>query len=89
MVKHYYTMTLTVVAPILPDLTVVTPLLNRKKNKILFLFANRAHHSDIGGITPGSMPAFSKSIYEEGALFNGFTILKRNKVLDKKIIGRV
>ncbi len=70
----------------LPDLTVITPLLNKQKNKILFLFANRAHHSDVGGITPGSMPAFSKSIHEEGVLFNGFTILKKNKVLDKQII---
>ena len=49
------------------------------------MFANRAHHSDVGGITPGSMPAFSKSIHEEGIVFNGFTILK-NKVLDKQII---
>ena len=32
------------------------------------------------------MPAFSKSIYEEGILFNGFTILKNEKILDKKII---
>ena len=47
---------------------------------------NRAHHSDVGGITPGSMPAFSKSIHEEGILLNGFTILKKNKILDKKII---
>ncbi len=70
----------------LPDLTVITPLLNRKKNKILFLFANRAHHSDIGGITPGSMPAFSKSIFEEGVLFNGFSLLKKDRFLDKKII---
>ena len=70
----------------LPDLTVITPFLNKQKNKILFLFANRAHHSDVGGITPGSMPAFSKSIHEEGILFNGFTVLKKNKILDKKII---
>ena len=32
------------------------------------------------------MPAFSKSIHEEGILLNGFTILKKNKILDKKII---
>ena len=61
----------------LPDLTVISPLLNKQKNKILFLFANRAHHSDVGGITPGSMPAFSKSIHEEGIIFNGFTFLKK------------
>ena len=70
----------------LPDLTVVSPFLNKKKNKILFFFANRAHHSDIGGITPGSMPAFSKSIHDEGIIFNGFSLMKNNKILDKNII---
>ena len=70
----------------LPDLTVVTPLLDKNKHKILFFFANRAHHSDIGGITPGSMPAFSKSILEEGLVFKGFSLLKNNKILDEKII---
>ena len=54
----------------LPDLTVVTPFLDN--NKVTYYLANRAHHSDIGGITPGSMPAFSKSINEEGIVFDGF-----------------
>ena len=70
----------------LPDLTVVKPMLNKEKTKILFFLANRAHHSDVGGITPGSMPAFSKSIYDEGIIFNGFTLLEKKKVLDNKII---
>ena len=70
----------------LPDLTVVKPMLNKEKTKILFFLANRAHHSDVGGITPGSMPAFSKSIYDEGIIFNGFTLLEKKIVLDNKII---
>ncbi len=70
----------------LPDLTVVSPFLDKEKKKILFFFANRAHHSDIGGITPGSMPAFSKSIYDEGIVFNGFSLLKNNKILEKEIL---
>ena len=70
----------------LPDLTVVKPFLNKKKNKILFFLANRAHHSDVGGITPGSMPAFSKSIYEEGIIFNGFSLLRNDKINEKQII---
>ncbi len=33
------------------------------------------HHADIGGITPGSMPPFSKDIAEEGALFDGIRMV--------------
>ncbi len=39
-----------------------------------FFVATRGHHADIGGITPGSMPAFSKTIEEEGVLFDGIRI---------------
>lgn len=38
--------------------------------------ANRGHHADIGGITPGSMPPHSKSIFEEGAVFKSFFLVK-------------
>ncbi len=71
----------------LPDLTVITPHLDIKKKKILFYYANRAHHSDVGGITPGSMPAFSKTIKEEGIVFKGFPILEKGKVKEKAILN--
>ena len=70
----------------LPDLTLVTPYLDNKRN-ILFYLANRAHHSDIGGISPGSMPAFSKNIFEEGILINSFIILDKNKIKEKEILN--
>ncbi|MAJ24573.1 MAG: 5-oxoprolinase, partial [Rickettsiales bacterium] len=70
----------------LPDLTVVTPFLDSKKKSILFFLANRAHHSDIGGITPGSMPAFSKSILDEGIVFDGFPVLANGKIQEKQIL---
>lgn len=38
----------------LPDLTVITPIYIN--NIIAFYVANRGHHADIGGISPGSMP---------------------------------
>ena len=45
----------------LPDLTCISPLF--VNNNLGFFVANRAHHSDIGGMTPGSMPlATEKSI---------------------------
>ncbi len=50
----------------LPDVTVVTPAFD--EGKLRFLVASRGHHAEIGGITPGSMPAFSRTIHEEGVL---------------------
>jgi 5-oxoprolinase (ATP-hydrolysing) len=51
----------------LPDVTVITPVWS-KMDELLFFTANRAHHAEIGGITPGSMPPNSKNLSEEGVL---------------------
>jgi len=40
-----------------------------------FFVASRGHHADIGGVTPGSMPPFSKDISEEGILFDGIRMV--------------
>jgi 5-oxoprolinase (ATP-hydrolysing) len=48
------------------------------KSKIpqpLFLTASRAHHAEIGGIVPGSMPPFSKRLSEEGVLIRNFKLV--------------
>lgn len=50
----------------LPDITVITPAFS-DEGDILFYVASRAHHADIGGILPGSVPPNSKELYEEGA----------------------
>jgi len=42
----------------------------------VFFVASRGHHADIGGTTPGSMPPHSKSIFEEGAVFKSFYLVK-------------
>ncbi len=52
----------------LPDITVVTPVFD-EAGALAFFTACRGHHADIGGITPGSMPARSTSIDEEGVRF--------------------
>ncbi|MEZ6060029.1 MAG: hydantoinase B/oxoprolinase family protein [Planctomycetaceae bacterium] len=59
----------------LPDVTVVTPVFAEQLAKLSverpgpdFFVANRAHHAEIGGIVPGSMPPFSKNLSEEGVL---------------------
>ena len=53
----------------LPDVTVVTPVCHETDGRVLFFAASRAHHAEIGGIVPGSMPPFSKNLAEEGVLF--------------------
>ena len=56
----------------LPDVTVVTPVFATKDSQNPdFFVANRAHHAEIGGVVPGSMPPFSTSLAEEGVLIRG------------------
>ncbi len=50
----------------LPDITVITPVF-AGENLIAFA-ANRAHHADVGGPTPGSMPADSRTLDDEGVV---------------------
>jgi 5-oxoprolinase (ATP-hydrolysing) len=50
----------------LPDVTVVTPV--HVDGGPPFFVASRGHHADIGGITPGSMPATSRTLAEEGVV---------------------
>jgi N-methylhydantoinase B len=50
----------------LPDITVVTPVF--AGGELLGFAANRAHHADVGGREPGSMPADSRTLEEEGVV---------------------
>jgi N-methylhydantoinase B len=56
----------------LPDITVITPVFaterGNRKPELLGFVANRAHHADVGGPTPGSMPADSRTLAEEGVV---------------------
>jgi 5-oxoprolinase (ATP-hydrolysing) len=60
----------------LPDVTVITPVFDRAGREILFYVGSRGHHADIGGITPGSMPPFSRTLDEEGVLFTNFQLVQ-------------
>ncbi len=50
----------------LPDITVITPVFAGEE--LLAFAANRAHHADVGGPTPGSMPADSRTLADEGVV---------------------
>jgi 5-oxoprolinase (ATP-hydrolysing) len=58
----------------LPDVTVITPVFDQAGESILFYVASRGHHAEIGGITPGSMPARSRNVHEEGVLFDNWLL---------------
>jgi 5-oxoprolinase (ATP-hydrolysing) len=66
----------------LPDITVITPVHEGRDRspdgaapRLLFFTASRAHHAEIGGIVPGSMPPFSKNLAEEGVLIRSFKLI--------------
>ena len=67
----------------LPDMTVITPVY--EAGQPVFYVASRGHHADIGGIQPGSMPAFSKVIEEEGAAFVSFKIVKDGQFNEEEL----
>jgi N-methylhydantoinase B len=53
----------------LPDITLITPIFigDEPEQRLFGFAANRAHHSDVGGMTPGSMP-LSQELYQEGVI---------------------
>lgn len=68
----------------LPDITVITPVFDN--GKLVFFVASRGHHAEIGGITPGSMPPFSKSIWEEGAAIKAFKLVEKGIFQEEGIV---
>ncbi len=66
----------------LPDVTVVTPVFcdaNRNGGRPDFFVASRAHHAEIGGLTPGSMPPLAGCLSEEGVLIRAFALFRDGK----------
>ena len=59
----------------LPDITLLSPVYTKDGNRLGFV-VNRAHHAEIGGISPGSMPPEAKSLAEEGAVIPPFYLVK-------------
>jgi 5-oxoprolinase (ATP-hydrolysing) len=69
----------------LPDVTVITPVYLDAEVLPAFYVASRGHHADIGGSTPGSMPPFSKTIAEEGVLFDNFLLVRDGVMRDTEL----
>ena len=57
----------------LPDITLITPVIagtEDEEGDLAGFVASRAHHADVGGPTPGSMPADSRTLDEEGVVIS-------------------
>jgi 5-oxoprolinase (ATP-hydrolysing) len=63
----------------LPDITLVSPVYTEEGHRIGFV-VNRAHHAEIGGISPGSMPPDARSLAEEGVVIKPFYLARRGEV---------
>ncbi|HXF79218.1 MAG TPA: hydantoinase B/oxoprolinase family protein [Usitatibacter sp.] len=85
----------------LPDVTVITPVYLDSTDGVhrrlsadskpladrqpLFYVGSRGHHADIGGITPGSMPPFSKTVEEEGVLLDNVKLVEGGRMREAEI----
>ncbi|MFE9441802.1 hydantoinase B/oxoprolinase family protein [Streptomyces sp. NPDC006602] len=77
----------------LPDVTVITPVFDTDNSadtegdkQVLFYVAARGHHAEIGGIAPGSMPANSRSIEEEGVLFDNWLLAENGRFREEETL---
>ncbi|MEA3405230.1 MAG: hydantoinase B/oxoprolinase family protein [Pseudomonadota bacterium] len=59
----------------LPDITLISPVFI--EDQLRFYVASRGHHADVGGLTPGSMPANSQHIDQEGVLLDCVPLVKQ------------
>jgi len=63
----------------LPDITLVTPVFLPTSSTPFAFVASRAHHADIGGMTPGSMPV-AREIFQEGLIIPPIKLVRRGEI---------
>lgn len=61
----------------LPDITCISPVFVDRK--LAFFVGNRAHHSDVGGMTPGSMP-LATEIFQEGLIIPPIKLIRKGRL---------
>ena len=70
----------------LPDMTLVAPVFTGGAFPSFYL-ANRGHHADIGGTTPGSMPPESRTIREEGVVIDAFPLVRNSIFMKEELVA--
>ena len=70
----------------LPDITIVAPVFERDtpSPRLLGFVANRGHHADVGGMTPGSLP-LSQELYQEGTIIPPMKLAERGRLVTQVI----
>jgi 5-oxoprolinase (ATP-hydrolysing) len=68
----------------LPDVTAVTPVFCGADAPAFFV-ASRGHHADIGGLAPGSMPANSRTLEEEGVVLRAFLAVREGRFEEEQL----
>ena len=68
----------------LPDISLITPVYTNN-NRLIGYVINRAHHAEIGGISPASMPANAKNLEEEGVIIEPFKLVDNGIANWKKL----
>jgi N-methylhydantoinase B len=66
----------------LPDITLVSPVAPGDAGEIIGYAVTRAHHSDVGGMRPGSMPSDSREIYQEGIIIPPLRLVRGGEYVD-------
>lgn len=70
----------------LPDVTLITPVFDEARTPLGFV-ANRAHHAEIGGMSPGSMPAHATQLNQEGVVIAPMPLCRGGVPDFKTILG--
>ena len=68
----------------LPDITVIKPVFGAEET-VIFYVASRGHHADVGGSVPGSMPADSATVEEEGVLIDNVLLVSGGRFREDTI----
>ena len=66
----------------LPDITLVSPVFH--EGILKYIVANRAHHADIGGMAPGSLPGNSTEVFQEGLIIPPIRLFEGGKENEEK-----
>ncbi len=64
----------------LPDVTLLAPVYSKDGDVLLGYVANRAHHAELGGISPGSMPPHARNLEEEGVVIAPMKLVEAGEV---------
>jgi len=69
----------------LPDITVIKPVFDDDDRRVIFYVASRGHHADVGGTTPGSAPADSTTVEQEGVLIDNMKLVAHGRFLEDEM----